>query len=27
MAEVKGDSDQVVFDGNWGAYNSGGIQF
>ena len=27
VAEVKGDSDTVVFDGNWGAYNSGGIQF
>jgi hypothetical protein len=27
IAEVKGDSDTVVFDGNWGAYNSGGIQF
>jgi hypothetical protein len=27
VAEVKGDSDKVDFDGNWGAYNSGGIQF
>jgi len=27
IAEVKGDSDVVTFDGNWGAYNSGGIQF
>jgi hypothetical protein len=27
VAEVKGDSDNVDFDGNWGAYNSGGIQF
>ncbi|MDA9324253.1 hypothetical protein N9Q56_01100, partial [bacterium] len=27
IAEVKGDSDLVDFDGNWGAYNSGGIQF
>ena len=27
IAEVKGDSDKVDFNGNWGAYNSGGIQF
>ena len=27
IAEVKGDSDKVDFDGNWGAYNSGGIQY
>ena len=27
IAEVKGDSDTISFDGNWGLYNSGGIQF
>jgi hypothetical protein len=27
IAEVKGDSDTIAFTGNWGAYNSGGIQF
>jgi hypothetical protein len=27
IAEVKGDSDYINFSGNWGAYNSGGIQF
>jgi hypothetical protein len=27
IAEVKGDSDKVDFNGNWGAYNSGGIQY
>jgi len=27
IAEVKGDSDTINFSGNWGAYNSGGIQF
>jgi hypothetical protein len=27
IAEVKGTSDSVTFDGNWGLYNSGGIQF
>jgi hypothetical protein len=27
IAEVKGESSNVTFDGNWGLYNSGGIQF